>query len=44
MDVKYNYKISVKYYNHPRKSVEWVELEEQQASTGMANSAFIISA
>ena len=44
MDVKYTDKISVEDYNNLRKAVEWAELEKQQASTGISNSAFIVSA
>jgi len=44
MDIKYTNKISVTDYNHLRKSVEWAELEKQQALIGITNSAFIISA
>jgi len=44
MDVTYTDNISVEDYNHLRKSVEWSELEKQQAQKGIANSAFIVSA
>ena len=44
MEVKYTNKISVEDYNYLRKSVKWIELENQQALNGINNSAFIIAA
>ena len=44
MDIKYKNQISVADFNYLRKTVGWHEIEENQALTGIQNSAFIISA
>lgn len=44
MDVNYINTISVEDYNFLRQSVGWAKLEQQQACTGIARSAFFISA
>ena len=44
MEIKYTDKISVADYNYLRKSVEWAELESNQALEGINNSAYLISA
>ena len=44
MDVKYTNQISVEDYNYLRKSVQWAELENKQALTGLNNSAFLVTA
>lgn len=44
MEITYSNLISVKEYNYLRKSVGWDEIDEEQALTGIKNSAFLISA
>lgn len=44
MNIKYTNQMSVQEYNHLRKAVGWSEIEENQALTGIQNSAFLISA
>jgi GNAT superfamily N-acetyltransferase len=44
MNILYKNNISVKDYNSLRKSAGWMEINEEQAQSGLLGSAFLIAA